>query len=351
MNPLRIRSKKQIVIFCASLGAAALAFASSPAPVNLRSAGNFSILAKTHITTTGATSIVGNIGISPAAASFITGFGLIADASNQFATSSLINGDVYAADYAAPTPSIMTTAIGDMQTAYTYAAGQPAGATNLYAGNIGGQTFLPGVYSWGTGVTIQSNLVLTGSSSDVWIFQIASTLDISAGIQVILSGGAQAQNIFWQVGGQTTLETTSVLYGTILDQTEIVLKTGATLNGKALAQSQVTLDANKVISSSSGYLGPNPPQAGKTFAYPSPDRGNEVTIVFHMTGTGNAAIRIWNANGELAASVQSEVGSGPQKIVIPIANFAPGIYLYKVVLTYDAGTTQSLDVQKFGVIR
>ena len=170
------------------------------------------------------------------------------DSSNQFSTSSLVIGKIYASDYAVPTPTNMTTAISDMQTAFTNAAGRilPT-ATELGAGNIGGMTLAPGLYKWGTGVTIPTNLTLSGSSNDVWIFQITQTLTVSNGVHINLSGGAQAKNIFWQVTGQTTLGTTSVFNGNILDQTAIVLNTGATLNGRALAQTAVTLNANSVI--------------------------------------------------------------------------------------------------------
>jgi hypothetical protein len=97
---------------------------SSPAPMNLGTAGNFAILAKTGISTTGTTHITGAIGMSPAAATYITGFGLIMDASGAFSTSSLVVGNVYAADYTSPTPTTMTTAVSDMETAYTSAAGR-----------------------------------------------------------------------------------------------------------------------------------------------------------------------------------------------------------------------------------
>ena len=215
--------------------------------VNLGTAGDFTILAKTGISTTGATKIVGDIGVSPIAATAITGFGLIKDSSNQFSTSSLVTGKVYAANYAPPTPSTMTTAVSDMQTAYSDAAGRTLpDFTELGAGNIGGKTLTPGLYKWGTAVTIPTDVTLSGGPNDVWIFQIAQTLSLSNGKQVILSGGAQAKNIFWQVAGQTTLGTTSVFNGNILDKTAIVLKTGATLNGRALAQTAVTLDANAV---------------------------------------------------------------------------------------------------------
>jgi hypothetical protein len=215
--------------------------------VNLGSAGNFVILAKSGVSTTGTTAITGNIGVSPADSTYITGFGLIMDSSNTFSTSSLVVGKIYAADYTPPTPTTMTTAISDMETAYTDAAGRTnPTATELGAGNIGGMTLSAGLYKWSTNVIIPSDVTLSGSASDIWIFQIAGNLDISSATKVILSGGAQTSNIFWQVAGQATLETTSVLYGNILCQTSIVLNTGATLNGRALAQTAVTLDSSTV---------------------------------------------------------------------------------------------------------
>jgi hypothetical protein len=220
----------------------------SATPVNLGTAGNYAILTKSGITTTGTTRIKGNIGVSPAAATYITGFGLVMDPSNHFATSSLVNGRVYAADYTPPTPAMMTTAVNDMQAAYTNGAGRAPDATELGAGNIGGMTLAPGVYKWSTGVTIPTDVTLSGGANNVWIFEIAQNLVVSSGQHVILSGGAQAKNVYWVVAGQTTLGTGSVFNGNILDQTAIVLQTGATLNGRALAQTAVTLDANTVTS-------------------------------------------------------------------------------------------------------
>lgn len=225
-------------------------FAASPATVNLGSAGNFTILAKTGISTTGATSVIGDIGISPAEATYITGFGLILPASSAFSTSSLVTGKIYAPSYAYPTPTNLTTAVLDMQTAYTDAMGRAPGFTELGAGNIGGLTLVPGVYKWGTGVKISTDVTLSGSANDVWIFQISQNLNVSSATKIILSGGAQASNIFWVVAGQTTIGTTAVFKGNILDQTAIVLNTGATLNGRALAQTAVTLDSNLVTMSS-----------------------------------------------------------------------------------------------------
>jgi hypothetical protein len=210
--------------------------------VDLGSACNFAILAKSGISTTGTSNINGNIGVSPIAATAITGFGLTMDHSNQFSTSSQVTGKVYAADYSPDTPAMMTSAISAMEAAYTSGAGRSADFTDVGAGDIGGMNLIPGVYKWSTGVTIPTAVTLSGGPDDVWIFVIPGTLDISSGQQVILSGGAQPNNIFWVVADTTTLGTNSEFNGNILDQTLIALQTGATLNGRALAQTAVTLD-------------------------------------------------------------------------------------------------------------
>jgi hypothetical protein len=238
-----------------------------------------------------------------------------------------------------------------MQTAYTDAAGRAPDVTELGAGDIGGKTLAPGVYKWSSGLLITTDATLSGSANDVWIFEIAQTLDISPGKQVILSGGAEAKNIFWQVAGQVTLETTSVFNGNILGQTLIALQTGATLNGKALAQTAVTLQGNSVVSSASGYAGANPPAKGQTFAFPSPAKGSAINVVYNMVDSGKAAIRIWNENGDLVATIEERKLAGFQKSRIPINNFAPGVYLYKVVMTYDSGNVEKLDAQKFAVVK
>jgi hypothetical protein len=174
------------------------------------------------------------------------------DSSGTYSTSnpsSLLTGKVYASDYTDPTPSKMTTAVSDMETAYTDAAGRTSpDHTELYAGDVTGQTLTPGLYKWGTGVLVSAGgVTLSGGANDVWIFQIAQNLDLADGAIITLSGGAQAKNIFWQVAGQTTLGTTSQFKGNILCQTAIVLNTGATLNGRALSQTAVTLDASIVV--------------------------------------------------------------------------------------------------------
>ena len=245
------------VLVLAGLVVANAVMAAGPYAINLGTAGNFTILSKAGISTTGNTSVVGDIGVSPISATSITGFALNLPAGSAYSTSALVTGNVYAPSYAAPTPANMTTAISDMETAYNDGAGRSGStATELGAGNIGGLTLAPGLYKWGTSVTIPTDVTLSGSANDVWIFQIAQNLNISSNTKVILTGGARASNIFWVVAGQTTIGTTAVFNGNILDKTAIVLNTGATLNGRALAQTAVTLDSSTVTSSASGVPAP-----------------------------------------------------------------------------------------------
>jgi hypothetical protein len=224
-------------------------FNTGPAAVNLGTAGNFVILAKSAISTTGSSSVVGDLGLSPAAASFITGFTLSAPPTTS-TTSPLVTGLVYASDYDPPTPDNMTTAVSDMETAYTDAAGRTLpDFTELGAGDISGLNLVPGLYKWGTGVSISaSGVTLTGGANSVWILQVAQDLTVANAAIVTLSGGAQAKNVFWQVAGQVTLGTTSQFKGIILSQTLISFNTGATITGRALAQTAVTLNATAVTS-------------------------------------------------------------------------------------------------------
>lgn len=217
-----------------------------PAPVVLGAAGNYVILAKSGISTVPASAITGNLGLSPAAASFITGFSLAADASGVFSTSTQVTGNVYASDDAVPTPSNLTTAVGDMQTAYTDAAGRAPDFTELGTGNIGGMTLPPGTYKWSTGVIIPTDVTLNGGPNDVWIFQIAQGITQASAAQVILTGGALPKNVFWQAAGVVDIGTTAHMEGVILAQTAITLNTGASANSRLLAQTAVTLDGNAV---------------------------------------------------------------------------------------------------------
>jgi len=218
---------------------------STLAVVNLGEAGDYVIVAKTAINNSSTSVITGNLGLSPAATSYITGLSLTN--ATGYATSAQVTGNIYAADMASPTPIHLTTAINNMDSAYTDAAGRPSpDFSELGTGNLGGLTLVPGLYKWTNNVTIPTNVTIAGGPNDVWIFQIAGNLTMSSAVKITLSGGAQASHIFWQIAGEATLGTTSHFEGTILSMTGITLQTGASMNGRALAQTAVILDANTI---------------------------------------------------------------------------------------------------------
>ena len=137
------------------------------------------------------------MGLSPANATDITGFALTADVTNVFSTSAQVTGRVFAADHAAPTPSNLIVAVNDMGLAYDDAAARVPDVVGLgAAGDIGGLTIAPGTYHWATAVSIPSNVTLSGSATDSWIFQIGLTLSMTAGATIVLKGGALAKNVY-----------------------------------------------------------------------------------------------------------------------------------------------------------
>lgn len=210
--------------------------------VNLGSAADYAILSKTGVTDVYPSVVTGNVGASP-----ITGAAI-------HLTCTEVSGSIFSVDAAGPLPCVLTnasgltTAVGDMETAYTDAAGRiNPDYLNIGAGNIGGLTLTSGLYKWTSAVVIPVDIVISGNATDTWIFQISGTLDVSSGVNIILQGGAQAKNIFWQVAGAATLGTTSHFEGTILGQTGINLLTGASINGRLLAQTAVVLQQSTVV--------------------------------------------------------------------------------------------------------
>jgi hypothetical protein len=221
-------------------------FEASTAPVDLGTADDFVILAQAGISTATTSVITGDLGVSPSAATYITGFSLTLDSTGVFSTSSQIVGNVYASDYTSPASSKLTTAISDMQLAYADAASRSANYTELFAGDLSGKTLTAGVYKWGNSVLINTDLTLTGSATDVWIFQISGQLTQAAGIRITLAGGALAENIVWQVADTVSIGTGAHFEGMILAMTNISLGTNASINGALYAQTAVTLDASTV---------------------------------------------------------------------------------------------------------
>lgn len=212
-----------------------------PETVNLGLAGEFVILSKTGITSVYKSSILGDIGTSP-----ITGAAMTLSCGE-------VTGSVFSVDAAGPAckttnATRLGLAVLDMQTAYNDAAGRSnPDYLNLGAGTIGSITLLPGLYKWSSSVNIPTDITISGSSTDIFIFQVAGTLKMSSAVRVTLEGGVQAKNIFWVVADAVTFGTTSHFEGNILGQTGINMQTGATINGRMLAQTAVTLQMNTVV--------------------------------------------------------------------------------------------------------
>ena len=227
---------------CVSLGTAG----------DLAVAAGYAILAKTGVATVPSSVVTGNVGVSPAARTFLTGWSETYDVTDTFATSAQVVAPfkLYAADLVGGTTSAdLGTAVLSMQAAYTDAAGRTAtsaATTNVGAGTLTSLTLVAGVYEWGSNVTIPTDLTLSGSATDVWIFKVAGTLDMAAAKNVILSGGALPQNIFWQVSGVVTIGANTHFEGIILGQTAITFRNLASINGRLLAQTAVNLDATTV---------------------------------------------------------------------------------------------------------
>ncbi|KAF8968021.1 antifreeze protein [Flammula alnicola] len=226
-----------------------------PPAVALGAAGNFIILAKSGVSTVPPSTIIGNLGLSPAASPFFTGFSIIRSASGTSASSTQVVGSLQAADFTSPTPSTLTTSESAMITAFNDAAGRlnPT-AIGLGAdafvdkGTIGGLTFTPGIYKWTSNVNMPTSITISGSSTDTWIFQVAGTLTVASGKAITLSGGALAKNIVWVVSGAVTIGSGAVFKGVVLGATSVALNTGAILQGRILAQTAVTLQEAVVTS-------------------------------------------------------------------------------------------------------
>jgi hypothetical protein len=222
--------------------ASAASAAHPQAPVKLGSAGTFALLSKTGVTDVYASVINGDVGASP-----ITG------AAIGLRCNEIASGIIYTVDAAGPLPcsvtaaTLLTSAVGDMEAAYTDAAGRVLpDFTELGSGEIGGKTLAPGLYKWGTSVKISKDVTLAGGPTDVWIFQIAGGIEQASATRVTLTGGALAKNVFWQAADAVSIGTTAHFEGVVLAKTMVAVKTGASVNGRLLAQTAVTLQKNSI---------------------------------------------------------------------------------------------------------
>jgi hypothetical protein len=209
--------------------------------VDLGTAGDFTILSQAGITNVYESSVEGDVGASP-----ITGAAILL-------TCSEVTGTIYSVNAAGPAPCTVTNAseldvaVQDMQSAYSDAAGRAnPDFVDLGSGNLGGKTLTPGLYKFNSVVTIPTDMTISGGSNDIWIFQISGTFNLSSAVKILLDKGAQAKNIFWQISGAVTLGTYSHFEGNIIGKTSIAMQTGASINGRLLAQTAVTLAMNDV---------------------------------------------------------------------------------------------------------
>ncbi|KAK4698814.1 hypothetical protein P7C70_g7456, partial [Phenoliferia sp. Uapishka_3] len=235
--------------FLSLLALASVAFATGPAPVLLGTAGNYAILAKTGVSTVPQSVITGDLGASPVAQTYYTGFSNTNDQTNTFSTSQQVAGRLYAANNASPTPSVLTTAVSDVETAYTDASSRSnPDYLNLNNGNFGAYTFGPGLYKWGSDLSFNGDCIINGGTNDTFIFQVSGEINVADSVKLTLAGGAQPGNVVFVSADATTLGNSAEWNGIMLSMTAIHLKTSASIVGRLLAQSAVTLDASTVQS-------------------------------------------------------------------------------------------------------
>jgi hypothetical protein len=216
-------------------------------PVDLGMAGNYVILTKSGISTVPDSVITGDIAVSPIAATAMTGFSLIENPEGVFFESDQVTGKAFSADATPPTPAHLTTAVSNMEAAYTDAAsrasqegkneiGAPVGTLGTVGHGSSNDPLLPGVYTFTTDVTIGHDLHLSGSDTDVFIFRTTGNLVQAKDTRVYLEDGAVAENVFWQIAGSVDIGDYAHMEGILLVKTAILFKTGSSLNGRALSQ-------------------------------------------------------------------------------------------------------------------
>jgi hypothetical protein len=225
--------------------------------VELGSAGNYAILTKTGISTVPSSAITGDIAVSPIARGAMTGFSFtLGPKSGEMSESVQVTGTSFSADSVQTgVPAALTAAVSDMETAYTDAAGRvnPDAAridlgAGILGGAFGGETapLTPGVYTFGSDVNIASHIFFDGNNDPDAVFIIQMTGNLNQFAAVTLLNGANAENIFWQVAGKVEVAAYESLEGILLVKTAVTFKTGASLNGRILAQTECALQMAKI---------------------------------------------------------------------------------------------------------
>ncbi len=234
---------------------------------------SFAVLGGASVVNTGSTVIIGDVGVSPG--TVVSGF----------PPGTETGGTIHATDAVAGQAQIANTA------AYLNLAGQTPVTQTLTGVDLGGQTLVPGVYSFSSSAQLTGALTLDagGNSAAVWVFQIGSTLTTASGSSVVLINGAAPCNVFWQVGSSATLGSTTNFVGNVFALTSITLITGATVEGRLLAQNgSVTMDSNTVsISACGGTTGtPVPPTLSKAFSPATINAGGSSTLTITLSNAG-----------------------------------------------------------------
>jgi hypothetical protein len=251
---------------------------------------------------------------------------------------------------------MLTTAKGDITIAFNDAAGRTVDPIGI-AGNIGGQTLYPGLYkSTGTLEITAGDLTLDGGGHNdaVWIFQIATSLNMTSGRQVFLTNGANAANIFWQVGTLASFGTTTVMQGTLLAGTQVTMATLGTLNGRALAlTANVTLQQNvinnpgpAITTSIDATHDERVKTIGLSQNYPNPF--NPSTVIGFTVGTQDLAslpvrLAVYDLLGrEVAVLVDGTMSAGSHSVTFDASHLSSGMYMYRIVSNGDSVSRQMI---------
>ena len=267
-------------------------------PVDLGSAGNFAVLGASTVTNTGLTVINGDLGLWPGTA--VTGF----------YPPGTVNGTQHIGD------PVAQQAQASLAIAYNDAAGRTVGVVGV-AGDLGGQTLAPGLYKSTSTLAITGDLTLDaqGDPNAVFIFQVGSGLTVATGGRVVLIGGAKADNVFWQVGSSATLGTYSAFKGTVMAYASITIATGATLDGRALAQNAaVTLDTNIITA----VIRTNQAVVLDAIADVTLDEGSSSSVTVNASDADNDLITVTASLPAFATLLAPTTGTGSVTTAVSI---------------------------------
>lgn len=308
---------KTNIIYKISISAVVLAVAfalvlqiKAATAVNLGSADNFAVLAGSAITATTPSVVTGDVGLSPSAGTSYTGL-----------TTAMVTGTIYAVDATGPAgasgnnATLVNAAKSALVSAYIDAAGQTLpsvttvteSTTNSF--NITGTTLAPGIYKSPSTMGITGTLTLNGSATDIWIFQAGSSLTTASAANIVLTGGAQACNVFWQVGSSATLGTGTLLKGNILALASITDNGGSTVSGRLLARDGAVTLNNTNVAKATCAVAAATVSGGGTDKKIAPENP-QLTVIKHVIND-NGGTAVASDFNTIVKIYGREVGSAP----------------------------------------